>query len=174
MKDDIFPGFSSDIVKKIIEESPSGIYITDLNGKFLYGNKKSESIVGYKREELIGKSVTDVILLDVKDIPKSVKLLALNKIGKETGPDEFELKRKDGKRSTVIIRTNPIEIGGRKLIIGMVEDITERKRLETELKERNGELEKIHKLSIGREMKMIQLKEEIKKLNDRIKILEKK
>ena len=33
-----------------------GIYYSDLYGKFLYGNKAAEEIVGYKREELIGKN----------------------------------------------------------------------------------------------------------------------
>ena len=106
----------------------------------------------------------EAFLLDLKGIAKAVKLLAMNRLGKETGPDEFELKRKDGTTSTVIIRTKPIEIDNRKLIIGMVEDITERKKMEIELKKRNEELEKIHRLTIGRENKMVQLKKEIDKL----------
>jgi len=164
MEKDIFSDIPADIIKKIIENSPVGIYISDMNGKFVYGNKKAEEIVGYRKEELIGKSFKESLLLDLNGIARALKLLALNKLGKETGPDEFELKRKDGTSSTVIIRTKPIEIENRKFVIGMVEDITERKKMEIELKERNEELEKVQRLTVGREIKMVQLKKEIERL----------
>ncbi len=51
-------------------------------------------------------------------------------------------------------------------------DITERIKAEEELKQRLEELEKFHKLSVGRELKMIELKEQIKKLEERIKDFE--
>jgi PAS domain S-box-containing protein len=38
----------------LLEHAPIGIYYSDLSGKFLYGNKKAEEIVGYQKEELIG------------------------------------------------------------------------------------------------------------------------
>lgn len=43
-------------------------------------------------------------------------------------------------------------------------DIRERKQFESELKERIEELEKFQNLAIGRELKMVELKEEIAKL----------
>jgi PAS domain S-box-containing protein len=171
---DIFSDFTSETLKEIIESSPAGIYVNDLKGTLLYGNKKAERIVGYKREELIGKNIAKIVLLDAAGVAKALKLLAMNKLGKETGPDEFELRRKDGTKSIVIIRTNPIEIDNRKLVIGMVEDITERKKLETELKERNEELERVQNLTVGRELKMIQLKKEIEQLKEKVKTLENK
>ena len=43
-------------------------------------------------------------------------------------------------------------------------DITERKHMEEELRQNMAELEQFSKLAIGREIKMIQLKEEINQL----------
>jgi PAS domain S-box-containing protein len=166
--------FPIHVYKEILENSPAGIYIIDLNGVLVYGNKKAEEIVGYKREELIGVNITKSILLDFKGVARAIKLLAMNKLGKGTGPDEFELKKKDGTISTVIIRTNPTKIGGKKLVIGMVEDISERKKLEIVLEDKNKELEDYRKNSISREVKMIQLKDEIKKLEKKIEKMKKR
>jgi PAS domain S-box-containing protein len=174
MKRGFFTGLPKETINDIIENLPAGIYINELNGTFLYGNKKAEKIVGYNREELIGKKFTKTVLLDFNGIRKALKLLALNRIGKETGPDEFELRRKDGGKSIVIIRTTPVSIGDRKVVIGMVEDITDRKRLENELKERNEALEDFQKMAVGRELKMVELKKEIDQLKERLKTIGKK
>jgi len=114
----------------LVENSPIGIYYSDFQGRFLYGNKKAEEIVGYHREELIGKSFLKLKLLSQKDITKIAKLLAFNAIGKATGPDELTLIRKDGSKVIVEVNTEVITIEGKKVALGMVQDITERKQAE--------------------------------------------
>jgi PAS domain S-box-containing protein len=125
---------SEEKYKTLVENVPMGIYYSDFGGTFLYGNKKAEEIVGYKREELIGKSYLKLKLLDSKEIGKAIKLLAQNKLGRATGPDEFVLNRKDGSKRSVEIYTKVIPIGGKQVVLGMVEDITERERAEEQLK----------------------------------------
>ena len=119
----------------LVENAPIGIYYNDFYGKFLYGNKKAEGIVGYKREELIGKSFLKLKLLGLKDISRAAKLLAFSKLGKGTGPDEFVLNRKDGTKSIAKIFTKVVTIGGEKVVLGMAEDITERKKAEKKIRE---------------------------------------
>ena len=51
-------------------------------------------------------------------------------------------------------------------IDGIVIDITERKKAEEKLKEKLEELEKINRLMVGRELKMVSLKEEVEKLKN--------
>ena len=121
---------SEEKYKTLVEDAPIGIYYSDFNGTFLYGNKKAEEIVGYKRGELIGKNYLKLKLLDAKEMGKAIKLLARNRLGRATGPDEFTLNRKDGSKRIVEIRTRAITIGGKQVVLGMVEDITERKRTE--------------------------------------------
>ena len=48
------------------------------------------------------------------------------------------------------------------------QDITERKHMEEELRRNVEELEQFSKLAIGREIRMIQLKQEINKLLDQL------
>jgi len=131
---------SEENLKAYLESSPDGIYIHDLKGTFLYGNKKAEDLTGYKREELIGKSFLNLNLLLKKRLVKAGKLLALNVMGRPTGPDEFELIRKDGSRVWVEVNTTSIKQGGKLVVIGFVRDITERKRMEQELQKKNKQL----------------------------------
>jgi PAS domain S-box-containing protein len=121
---------SEETYKTVVEDAPIGIYYSDFNGTLLYGNKRAEEIVGYKVEDLLGKSFLKLKLLRPEGIAKAVELLALNKLGKATGPDRFTLNKKDGTTSVVEIRTKVIPVGGKKAVLGMVEDITKRKQAE--------------------------------------------
>jgi diguanylate cyclase (GGDEF)-like protein/PAS domain S-box-containing protein len=118
----------------LLENAPIGIYYSDLLGKFLYGNKKAEEIIGYQREELIGKNFLKLKLLVPKDIARASKLLALNRLARATGPDEFILNRKDNTKVTVEINTSLITMDGTKVVLGMVQDITERKEAEEKIR----------------------------------------
>ncbi|MEE9398877.1 MAG: PAS domain S-box protein, partial [Dehalococcoidales bacterium] len=127
-------------LRTYLESAPDGVYINDSKGTFLYGNKRAEEITGYKREELIGKSFLKLSLFPPKYLAKAVKLLALNTMGKPTGPDEFELIRKDGSRIWIEITTAPIKQEGETVVIGFARDITEHKQAEEREKQLQQEL----------------------------------
>jgi len=63
------------MLEGIIETSYDGIYITDGNANTILINKSYERIAGLKREQLIGRNMSDL----VKDgiISRSVTLLVL-------------------------------------------------------------------------------------------------
>jgi len=135
-------------LKAYLESAPDGVYINDLKGTFLYGNNKAEELIGYKREELIGKSFLKLGILPAKYLAKAGKLLALNAMGKVTGPDEFELMRKDGTHIWTEITTTPIkEGGGKAVVVGFVRDITERKQAEQRIEHLNAVLRAIRNVN---------------------------
>jgi diguanylate cyclase (GGDEF)-like protein/PAS domain S-box-containing protein len=124
---------SEERLKILFDYAPDAYYINDLKGNFIDGNIAAERLIGYKREELIGKSFLKLKLLSIGDIPKAAKLLAKNLMRLPTGPDEFVLNRKDNTKVTVEISTYPVKIKGKTLTLGIARDITERKKMEGEL-----------------------------------------
>jgi PAS domain S-box-containing protein len=126
---------SEERLKLLIEYAPDAIYINDLNGNFLDGNKQAENITGYKKEELIGKNMVEVGLLSENYIPKAIEMLQKNFDGQRTGPDEFELTRKDGSKVIAEISTFPVKRGEKVEVLGIARDITERKKIEEKLRE---------------------------------------
>ena len=99
-------------------------------------------MIGYKKEELIGKSFLKLKLLSLTDLPKAVELLANNLRGLPTGPDEFVLNRKDNSKVMVEISTYPVKIKEKTLVLGIARDITERKQSE-DVKNAKDELQMI-------------------------------
>lgn len=117
-------------LKILFESVPDGLYLNDMEGNLLDGNAAAERLTGYARQELIGRNILEVGLLSPKEIPKALAALARTAGRKAAGPDEFTLRRKDGDEVVVEIRAYPVEIDNRMLSLGIVRDITERKRAE--------------------------------------------
>lgn len=121
---------SQDRLNILFQFAPDAIYLNDMKGNFVDGNKAAEKLTGYCKNELIGKSFLKLNLLGRKQILKASKLLVKNALGKPTGPDEFVLNRKDGAQVPVEIRTFPVKIKNQTLALGIARDITERKKME--------------------------------------------
>jgi len=134
---------SEDQLRILFEFAPDAYYLNDLKGTFIDGNRAAEEMVGYKKEELIGKSFLKLKLLPRSQIPKAAKLLAKNALGKSTGPDEFILNRKDGGKVAVEITTFPVKIKDQRLVLAIARNITERKRMEQELRRYSERLENL-------------------------------
>ena len=112
----------------LFEHAPDAYYMNDLKGVFVTGNRAAEKMTGYGRNELIGKSFLKLNLLPRNQIPKAARLLAMNALGRSTGPDEFMLNRNDGTQVQVEIRTFPAKLDGRTLVLGIARDVTRRKK----------------------------------------------
>jgi len=116
----------------LYEHAPDPFYINTLDGTFVDGNRAAEKMLGYKREDLIGKNLLDIGALSEADLHRAAVLLQKNQNGAPTGPDEFKLFGKNGLPAYAEISTHPVTIGGEKLVIGIARDISDRKQAEAE------------------------------------------
>jgi PAS domain S-box-containing protein/putative nucleotidyltransferase with HDIG domain len=133
MEEDLREG--EELFKTLLENAPDGVYMNDLEGNFLYGNRKCEEIIGYQRGELIGKNFLELNILPESSLARAAQLLQDNIDGKSTGPDELELIRKDGRHIPIEINTNIVPRKGRTVVLAFVRDISERKQAEEALRE---------------------------------------
>ena len=136
---------SHEIFKIIFECAPDGIYLNDLKGYFIDGNRMTEMLTGYSKQELIGRNFLSGGLLPADQIPKAAFLLARNLAGKPSGPDELTLRRKDGTLVPVEISTYPVRVKGKMITLGIARDISVRKRAEGEQSKHRENLETLVK-----------------------------
>jgi PAS domain S-box-containing protein len=126
---------SEERLKILFESAPDAYYLNDLRGNFIDGNKAAEKLIGYKKEELVGKNFTKLKLLPPDQIPVASSVLALNAIGQSAGPVELFLNRRDGSRIAVEITTHVVKIKGKGMVLGIARDITSRRKASEAIRE---------------------------------------
>ena len=117
------------------EHAPEAYYLCDLKGSLLDGNKAAEELFGCSRDELVGKTFFELKLLSWGQMLKVAALLTRSALGRATGPNEFSLSRNDGEQVPGEIATFPVRMQDRKLVLGVVHDITARRQAEEVLRE---------------------------------------
>ncbi|WP_082191387.1 PAS domain S-box protein [Cellvibrio sp. pealriver] len=128
---------------KVIEASPYGQLLVDEQGIIQLINPSLLALFGYNKEELLGKSMD--ILLPERYRAGHEKLRAgyvqkpsLRAMG--LGRD-LTGRHKSGTEIPIEIGLSPVESDAGNLTLAVVTDITERKRLELNLKQANAHLE---------------------------------
>jgi len=147
----------------LFESAPDAYYLNDFTGKFIDGNKAAEKLLGYPREELIGKNFVEVVLYPIQ-AKKALDVLARNINGESTGPHEYTLKRKDGSKVEVEILTHPVIINNEGMVLGLARDISERKQTENQLKSKMKQLIMINNITINRELTLNETRKEVNEL----------
>ena len=67
-----------------------------------------------------------------------------------------------------MINAQTTEISGKKVIVGLFIDITKRKRAEEEIMKKAEEFERFNRLAVGREMRMMELKQKVNELSSQL------
>lgn len=114
----------------LFDLSPLPISLSEMaTGRIVDVNNKLCEFSKYSKKELIGKYITEVGFLTLKDREKFLSALSI--IGEVKGL-EMDFRIKDGYSLRALIFAKTIQIMNKRLIITMIYDMTDRKRLETQ------------------------------------------
>jgi PAS domain S-box-containing protein len=127
----------------LLEAAPDAMVVVNPGGEIVLLNLQAEKQFGYRRDELLGQKVKNIIpegfaeRLLADDLRSAEDALA-QQIG--TGI-ELVGRRKDGGEFPIEIMLSPLESAEGILVTAAIRDITERKRHESALQEKNDELQ---------------------------------
>ena len=117
---------SEERFRGLFEHAADAIFVLEANGSIVDANRRACHSLGYSREELLSIKMSDL------DASSCADDLALG----ETMTADNWYRRKDGTTFPVEVRFALLESGGKRLKLGLVRDVTRRRRAEQALRER--------------------------------------
>jgi PAS domain S-box-containing protein len=129
-------------IRRLVDSNIIGIFITGLKGRVLEANDAFLRLVGHDREDLVSGRIrwTDLTPPEWRERDnRGLAELGSNTIAQ---PYEKEFFRKDGSRVPVLIGGALFEEGGDEGV-AFVLDLTERKRAEEALREREAKIQRL-------------------------------
>ncbi len=132
-----------DRFRTIYKYAPVTYFLCNMDGDFLDGNLQAFNLTGYTNDELFGMNFINLKLIDKTDQQLILKILKRSSLGENTGPDELSLIKKDGSKVIIELSTSPVTIHEQKQILGIAQDITERKKSEDAIRKNRSLLKSI-------------------------------
>ena len=120
---------SEDRYRTLMNEAADAFVLMEIGGRFVEVNPKACELSGYGRDELLARSITDLITPDnLAEIPLRVDELRAGR----TVIQERTIRRRDG-------RATPVEVSARMVADGRIQavirDVSERHRLAEQLRQ---------------------------------------
>jgi PAS domain S-box-containing protein len=160
---------SEERYRALYEGSRDGYALVNIEGKITESNTTFRNMLGYTEEELLQKTYKDITSLSWHAVDDRI---INNQVLQRGYSDVYEKEyiRKDTTILPVELRVYLLRDDESKPngMWAFVRDITERKRIEKELNDRIKELEDFYNMAVGRELRMIELKEEIEQLREEL------
>jgi PAS domain S-box-containing protein len=141
------------------ESAPCALVMVNQAGEIVFANTQAESLFGYQRDALMDRPIE--LLLPKGDRGKHVKqraeFLSAPRAARHMGAGrDLRCVRKDGSECPVEIGLTQIETSQGRLVLTSIVDISERRRLEQQLEDRNREISRTQALAVvGRMANMV-------------------
>ncbi|MFP4229323.1 MAG: PAS domain S-box protein, partial [Salinivenus sp.] len=146
----VFNGVMLDITERkegqerwraLVESHPGGVLIS-VDGYYEYANRAAAAILGADHpEDLIGRPVAEQVVGAGKERIR----VRWQKVaqGEATEPWEHDIEGLDGSRRTIVSQSIPVTYKGQEAAQTVIRDVTERKKMEEELRKRGERLRAI-------------------------------
>ena len=145
--------------RAMFEANPHPMWVYDLETlAFLAVNDAAINKYGYSRAEFLAMTIRDI--RPPEDVPRLLENVSRVDGGLDTA-GLWHHRTKDGQLLTVEISSHVLQFAGRRAELVLVHDVTARQQAEEALRQRNAELERFDRASIGRELAMVELKRQI-------------
>ena len=121
--------------RSLVEGAAVPICITDLTGDITYVNKALADLGGYTVQELVGHPFMDFVHPEDREVALSIFTEGVS-TSEEVSEIKFRVTRRDGQFLTLTCKPTRIEIDGKTVgFQAVITDITERERMERELRQ---------------------------------------
>jgi two-component system cell cycle sensor histidine kinase/response regulator CckA len=124
---------SEEMLSKVFMSAPVGIAVTSLaDGQFYDVNGEAERLLGYSRNELIGRTTSELGLWT--DATDRDRIVTGAQVRSELHEEEVRLQAKGRKALTIRYAAQTIQLDGKMMLLSVFADLTERKRAEDALR----------------------------------------
>ena len=125
------------IFGKLLEAAPDAMVVADQTGTIILVNAYTEELFGYTREELLGRKVETLVPASSRG--RHVE----HRHGYQRNPHRRPMgsgidlagQRKDGTIFPAEVSLGPLEIGDQRMVFSVIRDISERRKIEDEIRE---------------------------------------
>ena len=135
----------------LIEAAPDAIVVMDGHGRITKVNAEAERMFGYTREEMVDRDVESIMPERFRAAHRAKRLTYGDTPSRRTIGGDLSGLRADGTEFPIEIRISPLEMLNGRAVVGIIRDVTERRRAEAvqqalvhDLGERVKELTALH------------------------------